>query len=243
MKAIQIRRSIIATAVIAGLSTTSVVAQDLTLPGNINTQNEFRLLSEDLGAALHYRAQTPTEPLGLFGFDVGVAGTYIKLAHANSYNGAFDNQSYLVVPAVKAHLGLPFGFDVGASYVSSNGVTNVGGELRYALLEGGITMPAIGLRGSMSKMSGVDEMDLNTQGLDLSISKGIAFFTPYAGIGKVWIDSTPKLGTGSTLIPESFSMNKYYLGIGISALLLNLNIEADKTGEATSYSAKVGLRF
>jgi len=243
MKASAIRLAVVTTTILAGLQAAPVVAQDLTLPGNIQNQNQFRLLSEDLGSALHYRAQTPAEPLGVLGFDLGVAGTYVELAHASSYNAALDNQSYLVVPAVNAHLGLPLGFDIGASYASGNGITNIGGELRYALLQGGTTMPAIGLRGSLSKMSGVDEMDFNTQGLDLSISKGIAFFTPYAGIGRVWVDSTPKLGAGSTLVAESFSMNKYYLGVGISALLLNLNIEADKTGDATSYSAKVGLRF
>ena len=36
-------------------------------------------------------------------------------------------------------------------------------------------MPAVALRGSYTKLLGVSDMDLNTYGLDLSASKGIAF--------------------------------------------------------------------
>ena len=42
-------------------------------------QQEFRLLSEDLGGALSYHPQTPTTPLGVTGFDVGFALTGARL--------------------------------------------------------------------------------------------------------------------------------------------------------------------
>jgi hypothetical protein len=32
-------------------------------------------------------------------------------------------------------------------------------------------------------------------------------------------------------------------GVGIKLVLFNFNLEADKTGDVTGYSAKVGLRF
>src|SRR5205809_689848 len=80
--------------------------------------------------------------------------------------------------------------DLGAAVPSTN-IKLYGGELRYAIGPGGIAMPAIGVRGSYTKLTGVDQLDFDTKGVDLSISKGFTIFTPYAGVGKVWVASTP----------------------------------------------------
>jgi hypothetical protein len=121
-----------------------------------------------------------------------------------------------------------------------------GGELKWAFIKGGTAMPAIALRGSYTQLAGVDQLDLNTRGLDLSISKGFAMFTPYAGIGKVWTSSTPKDIPASFPTPpskESISQNKYFVGVNINILLVNLVVEADKTGDDTSYGLKLGFKF
>ena len=221
----------------------SAFAQTLS-PTSATTNTAFRALSEDLGAALSYKGMIPSEPLGIIGFDIGVAVSQTKLANASKYGAAFDNETSIYLPTVRAHKGLPFGIDVGVAYskVPDSNIKYVGGELRYALMDGGITMPAIAVRGSMSKLSGVDDLDFSTKGLDISISKGFLMLTPYLGVGKVWVNSDAKF-TAPVIDNQSFSMNKSYVGLGINLLLVNLNIEADKTGDATSYSAKVGLRF
>src|SRR6266567_4492829 len=97
---------------------------------------------------------------------------------------------------------------------------------------------AIGIRGSYTKLSGVDQLELNTRGVDLSISKGFLMFTPYGGIGKVWVDSTP-VGTGAATgrTKESFSVNKVFVGLNMNFGLTNLALEADKTGDASSFGA------
>ena len=102
-------------------------------------------------------------------------------------------------------------------------------------------MPAIGIRGSYTKLSGVDQLDFNTSGVDLSISKGFLIFTPYAGVGKVWVASTP-VGI-STLSKESFSLNKVFVGVNLNFGLVNIAVEGDRTGEASTYGAKLGFRF
>lgn len=226
----------------AGFQPLFAVAQDLTLQGNVTTQTQFRALSDDLGAALSYKGQTPAEPLGVTGFDIGIAATSTKLHNAKLYNAALDNEDTLIMPTVRAHKGLPLGFDVGAAYASADGIRYVGGELRYALVAGGTLTPAVGLRGSMTRLTGVDELEFDTRGLDISISKGFAFATPYAGIGRVWVNSTAKV-PGLALAAEDFALDKYYVGIGLNMMLMNLNLEADRTGESTSYSAKLGIRF
>lgn len=202
-----------------------------------NSGTAFRALSEDLGAALSFKPMIPTENLGITGFDVGVGITQTKLAHDKEYGAALENDSKFYLPTARVHKGLPFGIDVGVAYGNNDNYKYVGGELRYALLEGGVATPAIAIRGSATKASGVDGLTFNTKGLDLSISKGILMLKPYAGIGAVWVKS--EFGN----FDESFSLNKTYAGVGFSLLLLNFNVEADRTGDATSYSAKVALRF
>lgn len=236
------RLAVAAIAATLGFQPLLAGAQDLTLQGNVTLQSQFRAISDDLGAVLSYKGQTPTTPLGVTGFDIGISATSTKLENASRYNAALDNKSSLVMPTVRAHKGLPLGFDVGASYASADGIRFVGGELRYALLEGGMLAPAVGLRGSMTRLTGVDELEFDTRGLDLSISKGFAFATPYAGVGRVWVNSTPKI-PGVALAAEDFSLAKYYVGLGLNMMLMNINLEADRTGDSTSYSAKLGIRF
>lgn len=209
-------------------------------------QQEFRLLSEDLGAALSYKPLSPAEPLGFPGFDVGVAVTATKLQNTDLFKRASssgDFPSYAPVPSLRAAVGLPFGFDVGASFAAMPG-TNVsyyGGELKWAFVPGNTLIPAVGVRGAFTKLSGVDQLDFSTKSVDVSISKGFLVFTPYAGIGQVWVDATAK-GIGN-LGKESFNLSKIFAGVNINLGLVNLAIEADKTGDATSAGAKVGFRF
>jgi hypothetical protein len=208
------------------------------------TQAEFRLLSEDLGAALSYHAQTPSEPLGLAGFDIGVGVTATRLEHSGIWQKVTsdDAEATLYVPTLRLHKGLPAGFDIGLTYASIPGsnIRYTGGELRYAILKGGTTSPAVAVRGSLTKLSGVDQLSFETQGLDISISKGFAFLTPYAGVGRVWVESTPRV---SGLQKEEFSLTKVFVGVGMNFAVLNLNFQADRTGEASSYSFKLGWRF
>ncbi|NOX92015.1 MAG: hypothetical protein GXP18_06085, partial [Gammaproteobacteria bacterium] len=77
-------------------------------------------------------------------------------------------------------------------------------------------------------------------GLELSISKGFALFTPYAGIGQVWIDSETNAGP---LEDESLTKNKYFLGINFNLGLVNFAAETEQMGDNKSTSAKIGVRF
>src|SRR5258706_12661551 len=51
-----------------------VVAADINQIQTLS-QDDFHKLSQDLGAALSYKPLTPTAPLGITGFDMGLAGT------------------------------------------------------------------------------------------------------------------------------------------------------------------------
>lgn len=211
---------------------------------NLLTQPQFRKFSEDLTGALSYKAIAPAEPLGITGFDIGIEASFTKLESANNWKTATGSDlSTLPVPKLHAHKGLPFNFDLGAFYTSipSTNVKVYGGELRYALVEGGVAMPAVAVRGAFSKMTGVDQLDFNTQSMELSVSKGFLMLTPYAGVGKVWSKSKPNVGP--TLTSESISANKFFVGTNFNLGLINFALEADKTGDNATYSGKLGLRW
>ena len=214
---------------------------------NINLSNfkaaqpAFRTFSEDLGSALSYKPITPPAPLGITGFDIGLEVTSTKMRNLDTATGSTTTN--LVVPKLHIYNGLPLNFDVGGFYsaVPTTNIRFYGGELRYAIVEGSAALPAVGIRGALTKLTGVSQLALTTRSLDISISKGFAIFTPYAGIGRVWVDSTPDAATG--LAKETFQQGKVFVGGNINFGVANVALEYDKTGTAPSYSAKLGFRF
>jgi hypothetical protein len=216
-------------------------------------QDDFKNLSRDLGLAISYDPLSPAEPLGglLPGFDAGLEVTAVKIDKSASYwqNSVTNSSSlpdYLYIPKVHVQVGLPvIPLDLGVEYATIPGtdIKLIGGELKYAILKGGIVIPAIAIRGAYTKLSGVDVFDLETKSLDLSISKGFVFLTPYAGIGQVWITGTPKGTTATTLSKANISESKGFVGLKFSLLpILNMVAEAD-FAKVNAYSLRLNLHF
>jgi hypothetical protein len=213
--------------------------------GTINTlaQGEFRRLSEDLGAAFSYKGVTPATPLGLAGFDIGVEVTSTRLENSSIFRLAgAGGPSDLVIPKLHVHKGLWGRLDIGAFVGGASDVdaTLYGGELRYALLDDGIATPAVGIRLSGSKAAGVGDLSIATGALDLMVSKKFAIVTPYAGAGTVRVQTSVR---GSGLAEEKFNKGRLFAGVNLNLLAANLAFEAEKMGDNTSLSAKLGFRF
>ena len=230
--------------VITALAPMSAMAYDLTTLGALS-QSEFRLLSEDLGAALSYKPIIPSEATGIAGFDLGLAasGTSLKnpVLLSKAANGA-EVRTVMPVVSARADKGLPWNIDIAGAFsvVPGTDVRSFGGEVRWAFLPGSTTLPAVAIRASGSKLTGVDQLNLTTYGVDVSVSKGLAIFTPYGGLGQIWVRSTPN-GV-ATLQEESFSQTKFFAGVNIN-VGVNFAFEYDNTGSINTFSAKVGFRF
>src|SRR5712671_2298581 len=101
------------------------------------SQDDFHKLSQDLGAALSYKPLTPTAPLGITGFDLGLAVTATKIENSALLQkaGAGDH-STLPVPSLRLNKGLPLDIDVGVMVgaVPGMNIRLYGGELRYAIV-------------------------------------------------------------------------------------------------------------
>ena len=230
-------------AVAAGLPLAAQAA-DFNAVG-VLSQREFRAFSEDVAAAVAYKGLIPAEGLGITGFDLGVSATATEVAHRDVLRKAAGGASIpKAVPVVSARAvkGLPFDIDVGVvvSQLPSTNVKATGGELRWAFVGGNALVPAVAVRASTMSLSGVPGLKLRTTGADVSISKGFAFITPYAGAGVVDVRSS---APGTSLSKENYRMDKVFAGVNIAFTPIALVLEADKTGDATGYGLKLAVRW
>jgi len=215
-----------------------------------STQDDFKNLSRDLGLAISYMPLAPAEPLGFPGFDIGVEATGVSIDKnasylKNSVTNPNDLPSY--IPEAKAHaqVGLPVvPIDLGIVYgtAPSTDVKLVGYEIKWAFLRGSTVAPAVAIRGAYTKLSGINVLDIETKSLDLSISKGFAMFTPYAGIGEVWITSKPKGSIPLGIEKADLTETKGFVGAKLSLGLINFVAEAD-FAKVNAYSLRMNLHF
>ena len=209
-------------------------------------QSEFEDMSRQLGLAIAYRQAAPAETLGLLGFDIGIELSQTKIDEDESFwtDVAPDMPGSLYVPKLRVQKGLPFiNMDIGLSYaeIPQSDIKLMGAELKYALLEGGVAMPAVAIRGSYSTLEGVDDLELSTYGADLSISKGFLMVTPYAGIGQTWINSKY---TNSLLDLESETLTetKYFAGVRVALAILMFTFDVEQA-DVTTYTGRFSIGF
>jgi hypothetical protein len=203
------------------------------------SQAEFKDISKELGLAVSYLPLSPAEPLGIIGFDAGLEVTAAS-TKSDSWKSVGDPPKTIIVPKLHVQKGLPFGIDVGAIYSSVPGlnVQLVGGEIKYAIIGGNIALPAVAVRGTYTKLLGVDSLDLSTVSADLSVSKGFTFITPYAGAGVVRVTSKANVAGGPT--EEKQNLSKGFVGVRISLAVINFVFEAD-FAEIPLYTVRVNV--
>lgn len=161
------------------------------------SQNEFKDLSQELGTAISFDQLGPSSNLGLTGFEIGGALSFADINQNASYwrkaTADHNPPNYLIIPRAILRKGLPWGIDIGASYlqIPNTNIRLVGGEINIALLKDGIATPAIGLRASYSALLGISYLNMQVINASIGISKKLFIFEPYAGIGDVVIISKP----------------------------------------------------
>lgn len=208
--------------------------------------SQFESFANDLVAALSYKSSAPAEPLGTLGFDLGLGVSLVRLENAESWGVATGSTTeYLPIPKVSLSKGLPFDVDLGAfvAAVPGSNILVYGGQVQYALMAGNPVLPAVAVRGGVTRLSGVEQLALETRSVELVVSKGLFAFTPYAGIGRVWGDVTPNSATAIALQSLSPTQDRVFAGLQFGLVIGSLSFEVDKTGDALGASTKIGLRF
>jgi len=214
--------------------------------GGIPDQATYDALVDEFAAMSAYNPLSPAEPLGITGFEAGLAVSSYSIDTAIWDKAVADGSapSHLPVPRLLVRKGLPFGIDIGASYaaVPGSNIKNLGGEVRWAFLEGSTVTPAVAVIGHASKLSGVPDFDLSTYGVDVGISKGFPVLTPYAAVGQIWYKGSQSV-TGLTFQDRDTSETRYYAGVQFGFLpFLSLTAQADFKPVQT-YSLRFNVGF
>ena len=206
------------------------------------TQAELASLAKDFTAVASYKSIAPAEPLGVIGFDIGAAVSATRLDNASIWEKAGFEHTTVYMPTLRAQKGLPFGIDIGASLtaVPDSDIKLVGAEIKYALVSGNVALPAVAVRAAATKLSGVDQLDLDTRSVELTVSKGFLMATPYAGVGKVWGSLTPNVGNLKKETPDG---TKVFAGLNLNLGIANLAAEVDRTAGNQTVSVKLGFRL
>jgi hypothetical protein len=103
---------------VAGLLASALSIATPALASDINqlqalSQNEFKLFTEDLTAALSDKAMAPAAPLGITGFDLGIGVSVVKMQNSDLWKKASgSDHNYLPIPKLTVTKGLPFDIDL-----------------------------------------------------------------------------------------------------------------------------------
>jgi len=213
---------------------------------------------ETVALGTDFRAYQSATPLGMvIGLDMGLEVTAIKVpqeftdAMVATGQNAASVPTLLPVPKLNLHKGLPFGIDLGFSYVKYQSYQIIGGSVKYAILAGNLAKPSVATRLSYNN-SDLSYIKTRTWKLDVLVSKPIAFlFDPYAGIGYQigggTIDFPTGGGTGmpaSVQGSQSVSAPHFFVGFPLKLALLKIVGEYDYSFSGFStFGAKLSLGF
>ncbi len=215
--------------------------------GNVGTltQSQFSLLAEDVGSALSTSGGSAGATLSLPGLDLTYSFGASRIENRAVWEQAWTSgsvSSYLPLSTFGAIINLPANFDLAGQYVvaHSTDLRVARAQLRWGFLPETLATPGMSLTLSYSRLLSRDDVSFDSVGVGLGISKKLLVVTPYAGIGRFW--SETKATNVPTLSPVSRQHNRVYVGLRFN-FILNLAIEAGRTGISTTYSINYGVHF
>ncbi|WP_373018530.1 hypothetical protein [Thiomicrorhabdus sp.] len=214
---------------------------------NFASQNDFEQFAESVTNVFGHKTMFPAEYMGVTGFDVGASLNFVETGYKLS-NQTERNKDLLPMYSLHALKGLPGGFDIGFNYniLSDSSASSWSAEVRYAILEGGTTQPAVSVSGNYAQASGIDALNFNSYGVDFGISKGFANLTPYAGIGWVLSSVDPEVANSNSSVnlkTENLSLMKLSAGLNVNLLFMDVMLGYNQIGDYGTYSIKAGYRF
>ncbi|MCM2324385.1 MAG: hypothetical protein NDJ90_14095 [Oligoflexia bacterium] len=222
-----------------------------------STNAGIKTLVQTVAIGTDHRAYMSASPLGsTIGFDIGVDLTLIKVptGFANSLammsgTATTEVPGTLFLPRLNVHNGLPFGIDVGMSYISYQSMArSIGAELKWAFLFGKGPLPAVAVRAS-GNWDTLWFLKTATYKLDVVVSKNLYLIDPYVGTGLQLWNGELTLPAGLTVPPgldlKPSGLNPHvYLGAALKLLFIKITGEVDySTSGVTTYGAKVGFGF
>jgi opacity protein-like surface antigen len=221
------------------------------------SQADFEAFHSRFASSVYAYPRHGAAPLGLIGFDVWVELAADEgFADEPFFDGAVDGGltgDLLLFGRVGARKGLPGGIDLGLSYGQAleGDLELVTAEIGWAIVDGGLVTPTLGLRLTGTRTVGSDAFELDQYGAELILSKGFAVLTPYVGGGVVYsegrLDRLFDGGSeGGQEIPPTFETDDTrfvaYAGLTLNLLLPKITVEVAR-GEALTGAVRVAFGF
>lgn len=210
-------------------------------------------LIDTIGFSLDHRAFMPATPLGVVGgVDVGMDITAVsrptRFVDAAREAGVVARiPAVFYFPRLNVHKGLPFGIDIGCSYLKYHASYIGGLEIKWPVLMPSAVTPAVGLRLSKNWLN-VFFMKIQTIKLDLVASKRVTpFLDPYAGVGMQWVSGSldvPVGGTTGLVVrgDHSHAAPHVYTGLPVRLFLSRIVLEYDYSFVGLStFGAKISF--
>ena len=186
-------------------------------------------------------------------FDIGIAVTGVQIdTEAGYWQRAVGEDfsvagGYVGIPRLVVSKGLG-AITVAGTYakLQDTDITTWGGSVDLPIVNGGLVKPTLALRGSYSQLSGIEEFDLKTYGLELFLGKGFGPVTPYVAVGRMRSDAVGRIPatqfTPVILLTDQSDVNRFTAGVRFSIVGPKLVVEATQA-EERSYSAKLSFGF
>lgn len=216
------------------------------------TADEFHEFASVLGQMLYHTPVDAARSESLLGFDIGVMATAIEIDEdaewwTSSVDSDFSSNGYVFAPRLVASKGIGFA-NVSASYgrVNDSDMDLIGAAVDIPILRGGLVSPTLAVRASYSTLRGIEELDLQTYGAEVFLSKSFGPLTPYGAVGMARTEATGKIPIVITGEPGTFEMTdefdqeRFTLGVRISLLVPKIVVEVTE-GDQRTYAAKVSL--
>ncbi|OFV82319.1 MAG: hypothetical protein A2Y78_01840 [Acidobacteria bacterium RBG_13_68_16] len=206
------------------------------------TQSDLAGLAEGIGDALTFPNLGTAVPTGLAGFEVLAAagGPQVDTgSHWWRYVDARTAGGVLYGQRVIVRKGLPFNLDVGVQAGQVAGERFWGGEVRWAVLEGGAVSPAVALRASYSKLS-TAPFECEVAEGQLFVSKGFLVVSPYGGIGYRRVSARATFGE-PVAAGHSVDLNRGTVTVGARVTLFPLVHLVGEVRKSAKTSIFLGL--
>lgn len=226
------------------------------------TQSMVHDLISTVAVGTTHRAYMPASSMGwAIGIDIGVEATGVKLPNSFrdtigtiSQTAASQIPSVVPVPRLNLHKGLPFGLDVGASYVAyQDKIKVIGGDLKWAFTDFISASPVAGAIRLNYTSETLWYLKAHNFQTDLLISKNLFFIEPYVGAGLQMWSGNIEVPTGlpaSSGLPASVSANDsgtnahIFAGAPLKLGLFWITPEADySTAKVVSFGSKFSFNF
>jgi hypothetical protein len=187
------------------------------------TQRDLAGLAEGIGDALTFPNLGTAVPTGLAGFEVLAAAGGPQVDTGSSWWHHVDARTVggvLYGQRLIVRKGLPLNLDVGVQVGQVAGERFWGGEVRWAVLEGGTVSPAVALRASYSRLTNAP-FECEVAESQVFISKGFLVVSPYGAIGYRRVSARASFGEPVTAT-HSVDRSRGTVTVGARVTLLPL---------------------